>query len=500
MDFTYTEEQKMLKSAAHRFLAGACPNVEWYLEMDKDEKGFTPALWNGMAELGWMGILFPEEYGGIGGNMLDMVTLMEEMGYAALPGPYFSTVILGGCTILAAGSEEQKLEFLPKIAEGKLFMTLALTEPATTQYNPSLIAVKAKAKDNDYVIDGTKLFVPDANVSDWMVVATAPPARTQTATASRCSSWIPDPWHRHDAPQTVAGDKQCEVVFKKVSASHLLGEPGNGLAGVRRPCIAAVAKCAEILGRLNKVMELAVAYAKVREQFGKAIGTFQAVQHLCANMKMATEQSIYITYKAAWMIDQGMPEARKFAAVAKTWVSKAYKKVALIGHQIFGGTGLHRRARHAHLFETGQGRRIRLRKPQLPAGNRGPGAGPVRRDAGGQDGGVSYGADGSQQARPIRRQDEIVEAVLRKKARDYDFNCHGCSQAVVQFFLDVLEEDNAPLFMAASPFAAGMSMTGHNCGALIGGLTSSWAPCSGAGAWTRAWKGSSRASGPPGGW
>ena len=100
MDFTYTDEQKMLKRAARRFLAEACPNVEWHLEMDRGEKGFTQALWNGMAELGWMGIVFPEEYGGIGGSMLDMVTLMEEMGYAALPGPYFSTVVLGGCTIL----------------------------------------------------------------------------------------------------------------------------------------------------------------------------------------------------------------------------------------------------------------------------------------------------------------------------------------------------------------------------------------------------------------
>ena len=142
--------------------------------------------------------------------------------------------------------------------------------------------------------------------------------------------------------KTVAGDKQCEVVFKnvKVPKANLLGEPGKGFAAVEKTLqIAAVAKCAEMLGGSNKVMELAVAYAKVRVQFGKPIGTFQAVQHLCANMKMATEQSIYITYKAAWMIDQGMPEARKFAAVAKTWVSEASKKVALIGHQIFGGTG-----------------------------------------------------------------------------------------------------------------------------------------------------------------
>ena len=343
MDFTYTDDQKMLKEAARRFLAGACPNVEWYLEMEKDEKGFTPELWKGMAELGWMGILFPEEYGGIGGGVLDMVTLMEEMGYAALPGPYFSTVILGGCTILAAGSEAQKQEFLPKIAEGALRVTLALSEPATTQFNPSLITVKAKAEGDGWVIDGTKLFVPDANVSDWVVVA----ARTAGKDTDRdgISLFLVEtgaPGVGIARLKTVAGDKQCEVVFTKVKVpkANLLGEPGKGFAAIEKTLqIAAVAKCAEMLGGSNRVMELSVAYAKERVQFGKPIGSFQAVQHLCANMKMVTEQSIYITYKAAWMIDQGMPEARKFAAVAKTWVSEAYKKVALIGHQIFGGTG-----------------------------------------------------------------------------------------------------------------------------------------------------------------
>ena len=343
MDFTYTDDQKMLKEAARRFLAAACPNVEWYLEMDKDEKGFTPELWKGMAELGWMGILFPEEYGGIGGGMLDMVTLMEEMGYAALPGPYFSTVILGGCTILEAGSEAQKQEFLPKICEGALRVTLALTEPATTQFNPSLITVRAQAEGDGWVIDGTKLFVSDANVSDWMIVA----ARTAGKDSDKdgISLFLVEtktPGVGITLLKTVAGDKQCEVVFKKVRVpkSALVGEAGKGFAAVEKTLqIAAVAKCAEMLGGSNRVMELAVAYAKERVQFGKPIGTFQAVQHLCANMKMATEQSIYITYKAAWMIDRKMPEARKFAAVAKAWVSEAYKKVALIGHQIFGGTG-----------------------------------------------------------------------------------------------------------------------------------------------------------------
>ena len=343
MDFTYTEEQTMLKRAARRFLAGACPNVEWYLEMDGDDRGFTPALWNGMAELGWMGILIPEEYGGIGGSTLDMVTLMEEMGYAALPGPFLATVILGGCTVLTAGSEAQKQEFLPKIAEGKLLMTLALTEPQTTQYNPSLIAAKAVPEGDNYVIDGIKLFVLYANVCDWIIVVTRTAGKD--ADCDGISLFLVDsrsPGIEMTPLKTVAGDKQCEVVFRnvKVPGTNLLGELGKGFADVDKTLqIAAAAKCAEMLGGSNKVMEMAVEYAKVRVQFGKAIGTFQAVQHLCANMKMATEQSIYITYKAAWMIDKGMPEARKFAAVAKTWVSEAYKKVSLIGHQVFGGTG-----------------------------------------------------------------------------------------------------------------------------------------------------------------
>ncbi len=343
MDFTYTDDQKMLKEAARRYLAGACPNVEWYLEMEKSEKGFTPELWNGMAELGWMGILFPEEYGGIGGSILDLVTLAEEMGYAALPGPWFSTVILAGTAILAAGSDAQKKELLPKITEGKLIATLALSEPATTQFNPALITLKAKAQGDGYVLDGIKLFVPDANVSDVMVVA----ARTAGADADAdgITLFLVDPKSAGVSMtplKTVAGDKQCEVIFKnvKVPKAAVLGEPGKAFPVIEKTLqIAAVAKCAEMLGGCNKVMELAVAYAKERVQFGKAIGTFQAVQHLCANMKMATEQSIYITYKAAWMLDRTMPEAAKFAAVAKTWVSEAYKKVALIGHQIFGGTG-----------------------------------------------------------------------------------------------------------------------------------------------------------------
>jgi alkylation response protein AidB-like acyl-CoA dehydrogenase len=343
MDFTYTEEQKMMKDAAHGFLKKVCPNVEWYLEMDKDEKGYTDELWQGMAELGWMGIAFPEKYGGIGGDFLDLVVLLEEMGYKAVPGPFFSTVILGGYTILEAGSEDQKQELLPKIATGELIMTMALTEPGTTRFDPFLVETEAKENGDEYILNGTKLFVSDANVSDYMIVA----ARTAGNKLSRdgITLFITDSKSagiEMSLLKTVAGDKQCEVIFNdvKIPKVNVLGKINEGASAIEKTLQkAAVGKSAEMLGGCHRVMEISVDYAKLRVQFGKPIGMFQAVQHHCANMKMATEQSNFITYKAAWMIANNMAESSKFAAIAKAWVSDAYKKVASIGHQILGGTG-----------------------------------------------------------------------------------------------------------------------------------------------------------------
>jgi len=342
MDFTYTEEQKMIKKEARRFLEKACPNVEWYLDMDKDEKGFTPELWKGMAELDWMGIMIPEKYGGIGGSFLDLVVLLEEMGYAAVPGPFFSTVVLGGLTVLEAGTDAQKDDLLPKIAEGKCLLTMALTEPGTTCYDPSFIETTAKADGDNYIINGVKLFVPDANVSDVIIAA----ARTSGVAGDKdgITLFLVDggtPGIKTTILKTTAGDKLCEVIFDavKVPKDKILGSLNGAGAVIERVLqYAAVGKCAEMLGGSHKVMKITVAYAKERVQFGKPIGVYQAVQHHCANQKMAIEGSIYITYKAAWLLTNGFPAAR-IVSSAKSWVSEAYKKVAAIGHQIFGGTG-----------------------------------------------------------------------------------------------------------------------------------------------------------------
>src|SRR4030042_5388633 len=159
MDVALSEEQEMLWKSARNFLADKCPKT-LVRKMEDDERGYSPELWNEMAELGWMGLVFPEKYGGSGGSFLDLVILLEEMGRACLPGPFLSTVVLGGLPILELGTEEQKQAILPKICKGEAIVTLALAEPSA-KFGASYVQVSAKPDGDSYIISGTKLFVPD---------------------------------------------------------------------------------------------------------------------------------------------------------------------------------------------------------------------------------------------------------------------------------------------------------------------------------------------------
>jgi alkylation response protein AidB-like acyl-CoA dehydrogenase len=309
--------------------------------MEADKKGFTPELWNKMAELGWLALIIPDAYDGMGGNLMDLVIMMEEMGRFCLPGPYFSTVL--SCeSIMTAGSEEQLKTLLPKIGDGELILTTAFAEPGIRTYDASLVAMEAASTEKDFVINGTKLFVHDAHVADYMVCA----ARTSGRPAEKdgITLFLIDlktPGIRLTAMKTFVGDKQFEVNFQDVMVSkeHVLGPVGGGLTILERiHQKGAICKCAEMLGGAQKVLEMATEYAKEREQFGRPIGSFQAVQHHCSNMLMDIEGSRYITYKAAWMLDQGIPCTKQVSS-AKAWTSEAYKRVVGLGHQILGATG-----------------------------------------------------------------------------------------------------------------------------------------------------------------
>jgi len=340
MDLGLSEEQEMLRTSARDFLQKECPK-QLVKQLDEGDEGYSPELWRKMAELGWMGLVLPEEYGGSGGSFLDLVVLLEEMGYNILPGPFFSTVVLGGLSILAAGNEEQKKEFLPKVANGEIILTLALTEP-NAKYDAASVKTKAVARNGEYVINGTKLFILDANVADYLLCV----ARTKEGVKPEDGITIflvdaKSPGVKCTLLKTLARDKQCEIIFDnvKVPKDNVLGEVDRGWPVVESILQkAAVAKCAEMVGGAQASLEMAVTYAKERVQFNRPIGSFQAIQHYCANMVTDVDGSRFVTYKAAWKVSEGIPAAMD-VAVAKAWTSEAYGRVTLLGHQIFGAIG-----------------------------------------------------------------------------------------------------------------------------------------------------------------
>lgn len=339
MDMQFTEEQEMLRKFARDFMNDNCKK-EYVRAMEKDEKDYSDEVWRGMAELGWMGLVFPEEFGGQGMGFFELAILLEEMGRACMPGPFFSTVVLGGMTLLEAGTEEQKKEFLPKIAQGNLVMALALTEPAGT-FTPDGIALDAKAQGDHFVLNGTKLFVSDAHVADYFLVA----ARTKPGlSAEGITLFLVDaksPGIVVTMLKTIASDKQAEVTFTnvKVPRKNIVGEADKGWPIVQRIIErGAIGKCAEMIGGAQQVLEMTIQYSKDRVQFGKPIGSFQAVQHHAANMATDVDGAKFITYEAAWMLGEGLP-CSKHISMAKAWCSDAYQRVMTTAHQIHGAIG-----------------------------------------------------------------------------------------------------------------------------------------------------------------
>ncbi|MFH1090090.1 MAG: acyl-CoA dehydrogenase family protein [Pseudomonadota bacterium] len=341
MDYGLTEEQQLLRDSAHNFLSKECTST-FIRETMADKKGYSPEMWQKMSELGWLGIMFPEQYGGVEGSFVELAVLLYEMGYFCLPSPYFSTVVSGGLTLLEAAGEKQKQALLPEIAAGKRILTLAWTE-AGGSWSASGIELAAKSRNSGYVLSGTKLFVPFAQAADTLVCA-ARTGAAENGVRAGISLFLVDGQMsglETQALETLAADKPCEVVFSQVviPADNLLGDLDQGwpvLEKVRQ--MAAVAKCAEMSGGAQRVIDLVVPYTKERIQFGQPIGSFQAVKHHCADMLTLAETSRFMTYQAAWQIIQGVGTPKE-ASKCKAWVSDSYRRLAALGHQVMGGIG-----------------------------------------------------------------------------------------------------------------------------------------------------------------
>ena len=337
MDLGLSDTQEMLKTSAREFLERECPHT-LIREVEDDQKGYSQKLWQQIVELGWTGVAFPEQYGGTGGDFLDLMVLVEEAGRSLAPAPFFSTVVLGGLTVLDAGTQPQKEDILPKICNGQTIMTLALTEPTGT-FEPSGVQLEAKRDGDDFILNGTKLFVYDAQIADLLIVAARTSKSDDGITLFLVST--DSPGVSASVLNTISGDNQCEVAFKDVRVPPIavLGEIDKGWPIVERSLSrAAAAKCVETLGSADAVLDMTLDYAKQRVQFGRPIGTFQAVQHHLANMAVDVESCRQTTYRAAWKVSEGLPASEEIS-VAKAIMSEAYRRVCTLAHQCHGAIG-----------------------------------------------------------------------------------------------------------------------------------------------------------------
>lgn len=340
MDFGLSEEQEQLQRSAREFLAAECPTA-FVREMMRSEDGFSRAFHEKIAQLGWTGLVVPEKYGGLGLSLLELALLSEEMGRAVMPGPFFSSSVLAALALEMGASAGLKKEWLPRIAAGEAIGTLAVLE-AADRVDAEGIRLRCSKTRYGYKLEGAKMFVTDAHVADFLVVAARGKGRGDDAV---CMLVVPrdlpgltiTPLHSIDQTR-----RPCEVVFQGVElpAKACLAEEGNGWKALSRVLdAAAVIVAADSLGGAERSLELAVDYSKVRQQFGRPIGSFQAVKHLAAEVVSEIEPARSLVWYAAYAFDHEPRRASLAASMAKARLSDVYSRASNRAVQIHGGIG-----------------------------------------------------------------------------------------------------------------------------------------------------------------
>ena len=351
MDFAFSEEQEMLRETARRFLDDKAPS-ETVRELMETDAGFDEGHWSEIAQQGWQAMAIPEAYGGAGFSFLEQAILMEEMGRSLFPAPYLSSIVLGADLVLRAGNEEQKQQILPDVAAGERRLAVAQLEPSGS-WGPDGIALEAAADGDDLVLSGTKSYVIDGHTADSIVVA----ARTGGGEGPGGISLVlvpgdADGLERRRVETMDQTRKQAELVFSdvRVPASAILGERDGGWAPLQETLERAVVAVAfEQVGGAQACLDMSVAYAKVRVQFGRPIGSFQAIKHKCADMLVQVESAKSAAYYAGWAAAEDPDELRVVGPLAKSFCSEAYFFCAAENIQVHGGIGF-TWEHDAHLF------------------------------------------------------------------------------------------------------------------------------------------------------
>lgn len=353
MEFGFTPEQDMLRKSFSEFLAKECaPDAS--REIAESDMGYSPDLWKKIADLGWLGLVYDEKYGGSEGAFIELFILFEELGKVLFPSPLFTSAALSGLLIQEAGTEGQKEALLPSLIDGTKICTLSLHDE---QGRPDADSPKAKAaenRDGSCSLSGTRLFVPYAHIADSIVLCadllgSEAGGPTLFRVPGDADGILREPLDTITAGKTFA----LGLADTRVPGENIIGSVGKGADYLNAimPKVIAL-KCGEMVGGLQRTVDMTVSYVKERHQFGRPLGSLQAVQHFCVDMQTHLETSRLISYQAASLISVGAP-CEKEVAMAKAWCSDAYKKSTWIAHQIHGGIGftdeyeLHRFYKHA---------------------------------------------------------------------------------------------------------------------------------------------------------
>ena len=338
MEFDLSKPQKLLKDSAREFLSRHCKSKR-VRELMNTETANDDELWQAMAEQGWTSLVIPEEYGGLGAGLLDLAVVCEEMGRACLPGPFQATTF-STALIDRAASPKQKAEYLEGIAGGSLKATVAQLEE-TADWDLKAVTLKAVRDNGQLRVSGRKLFVPDAATADLLICVATDSGNGESPVILPISKGA-EGIETKLMPSMDATRKIYEVEFNnvRVNGADVFGADGNAFGAlVHATQVATVALCAEMVGGMQWILDTTVEYAKTRQQFGRPIGSFQAVQHQCADMLLMTESARSATYYAAWAVTEGTPNAGTAVSIAKAYCSDAFREVGNRGVQVHGGIG-----------------------------------------------------------------------------------------------------------------------------------------------------------------
>jgi alkylation response protein AidB-like acyl-CoA dehydrogenase len=335
MDFSFTPDQTLLKNSARAFLDEHCKPATVRL-LWEDPRGESEAMWKEMAQLGWLGLSLPEEHGGSGLGMVETAILLEELGRAAYPGPYWPTM-LAAAVIAEAGTDAQTRRWLPAIATGDARATIALLD-ADLDWSPDAVTARADKAHDGWQLTGLKRYVAWSHVASVLLVpARAPEGVTLFLVDPAAAGLTSSPVQCMDP-----GTRWVNLTLDRVPVrgEDLLGAPGAAGPLLRRLLgRGGVGAAAEMLGAARRCLDMAVSYAKVREQFGQPIGSFQAIRHKCADMLLEVENSHSAVYYAAWALDAAAEDAETAASIAKAYVGDASRKVCGDAIQVHGGIG-----------------------------------------------------------------------------------------------------------------------------------------------------------------